>query len=79
MPPSTHEDITVDWSETTVSRLKSAKQARPMWLIRTFVLKPDESCAAVTTGPETYSFEIPVDYPLFMHIDQPPGDVSELQ
>ena len=37
-----HEDRNVDWSEITVIRLKSAKQARPSQLIRILALRPHE-------------------------------------
>jgi len=33
----------------------------------------------VVRGSETYPFEITMNYPLVMHIDQPLSDVSQLQ
>ena len=62
-----------------MTRLKSEMQAWPYFVIKTLDSGHSESVEEATGRFNTYPLQIPVDYSLFMHVDQPPGDVFELR
>ena len=64
-----HEDRKVCGSDINVIKLKSDIQARPSLLTRTLALGTHEPVPEVIGASKTYPFEIPVDYPLVVHID----------
>jgi len=72
--------VRVKSSEITLRRPKSATQARPSLFIRILVLGSGKLwCERVTAGLNTHPFEISVDYPLVVHIDQARSGVSQLR
>ena len=81
MPPTGSEVNTKpDFPETTVIRLKSAMQARPLVLIRMLSLESGEMYAhGQPRGLETYPLQIAVHYPPVMHVDQSPSDIPKLR
>ena len=61
-------------------RLKSARQALPSWSIKMLAFGLGKlKCREQLWNLNTYPLKVPVDDSLPMHIDQPPGDVSQLR
>jgi len=66
-------------SEMIVSRPKSARRALQVWSIRMFAFTGVSIVDLTPSIEETYAFEIPMNHPSVMNVDQPLSDTDKLE